>query len=87
MPGKPEKIPHGLWEGCVATKGSMSKIDVDAKKNNGWLSLNFIMASTMRIAQISIDNHELWLYEVDGEYIGKLIVNIEETREILICPS
>lgn len=57
----------------------MSKIEVDAKKNNGWLSLNFAMASTMRIAQISVDNHELWLYEIDGEYVGRSIT-LYQTR-------
>lgn len=71
LPGKPERIPANLQEGCVPAKGSMSKIEVNHKKNNGWLSLNFAMASTMRIAQITVDNHELWLYEVDGEYIRK----------------
>jgi hypothetical protein len=71
LPGKPELIPYGLQEGCVPANGSMSVIEVDARANNGWVSVNLAMASTLRIGKFSIDRHELWLYEVDGNYVGK----------------
>lgn len=71
LPGKPENIPPGLQSGCVAANGSMSTIEVDPKSHGGWVSINIVMASTLRIAEFSIDKHELWLYEVDGEYVGE----------------
>lgn len=71
LPGRPDLIPPGLQSGCKAVNGSMSTITVDPNANGKWVSLNFAMASTLRIAKISIDRHELWLYEVDGNYVGK----------------
>jgi hypothetical protein len=36
-----------------------------------WVNLNIVMASTLRASVLSIDSHEMWIYEVDGSYIGK----------------
>jgi hypothetical protein len=62
--GHPELIPYGLHEGCSASTGPMEVFTVDPK--NGWVSMNFIMASTQKGIIFSIDNHNMWLYEVDG---------------------
>ncbi|KAI9744721.1 MAG: hypothetical protein M1818_001646 [Claussenomyces sp. TS43310] len=67
LPGRPDLIPPGLWEGCVATNGSMATIQVDPAA--GWASLNIIMGSTLRIGVISVDNHEMYDYEIDGGYV------------------
>lgn len=56
-----------MWEGCVAANGSMETIHVDAKY--GWASLNIVMAATTKGIAFSIDEHDLWLYEVDGQYV------------------
>jgi hypothetical protein len=49
----------------------MSVVTADPNANEQWISLNFVMASTLRIGRISIDNHQLWLYEIDGVYVGE----------------
>lgn len=48
----------------------MSVITVDPAAK--WVSLNLVMASTLRLSYVSIDFHEMWVYEIDGYYIGKL---------------
>jgi hypothetical protein len=65
--GKPELIPPQLWEGCVSSNGETEIIKVDAA--NGWASLNFIGAATFATIIFSIDEHPMWVYEVDGQYI------------------
>lgn len=34
-----------------------------------WVSLNFVAAATIMLNTFSIDQHEMWLYEVDGHYV------------------
>ncbi|KAH7360649.1 laccase-1 [Rhexocercosporidium sp. MPI-PUGE-AT-0058] len=63
-------IPFGMQEGCVAannTKDPMSIIKVDPADK--WVSVNVVMASTLRVSTFSIDNHYMWIYEMDGAYI------------------
>ncbi len=68
LPGKPEKIPAHLQEGCVAATGSNETIEVDA--SDGWASFNIVMAATMKAIVFSIDQHDLWLYEMDGTFFN-----------------
>jgi len=51
-----------------------------------WFSLNVVMASTMRASFVAIDNHEMWVYEVDGGYVGKFPAEFVSTR-LLTCPK
>ncbi|OAK94567.1 multicopper oxidase [Phaeosphaeriaceae sp. SRC1lsM3a] len=67
--GNVSAIPAGMQEGCVASKGQKEIIEVNAHKNGGWLSLNFVMAATFMAATVSIDEHDMWLFEVDGHYV------------------
>ncbi|KAH8199586.1 hypothetical protein TruAng_006236 [Truncatella angustata] len=67
LPGKPEAIPDHMWKDCIPAKGENATISVDAK--DGWASLNIVMASTMKAVVFSIDEHDLWLYEVDGHFV------------------
>jgi FtsP/CotA-like multicopper oxidase with cupredoxin domain len=63
----PEKIPPGLQIGCVPSNGSTPIIEVDAKDR--WVSLNFVMAATFMSITFSVDEHDMWLYEVDGHFV------------------
>ena len=40
---------------------------VDA--NDGWASFNFINGASLKELEASIDEHPMWIYAVDGEYI------------------
>ncbi|KAJ5343154.1 uncharacterized protein N7506_002978 [Penicillium brevicompactum] len=65
--GKPETIPLHLQKGCVPATGDSETIHVDAKSK--WASLNFIGAATFKTTIFSIDEHPMWVYEVDGHRI------------------
>ncbi|KAM0543071.1 hypothetical protein ACHAPJ_012520 [Fusarium lateritium] len=65
--GKPETIPLHLQQGCVPSEGANETIEVDPVE--GWVSLNFIGGATFKTIVFSIDEHDMWVYEVDGHYI------------------
>ena len=65
--GKPETIPLHLQQGCIPAEGGNETIEVDAADE--WASLNFIGGATFKTIVFSIDEHEMWVYEVDGHYI------------------
>ncbi|KAJ5996955.1 hypothetical protein N7522_008615 [Penicillium canescens] len=65
--GRPETIPLHLQKGCVPATGDQEVIHVDATTK--WASLNFIGAATFKTTIFSIDEHPMWVYEVDGHRI------------------
>ena len=69
LPGNQSAIPFGFNEGCVATTGQREVIEVDPSQNSGWVSFNFVMAATFMAATVSVDEHDMWLYEVDGQLV------------------
>lgn len=68
LPGNQSAIPPGVQSGCVATTGQQEIIEVDPKDQ--WVSLNLVMAATFMAATVSVDEHEMWLFEVDGHYVN-----------------
>ncbi|KAJ5461492.1 Multicopper oxidasetype 2 [Penicillium daleae] len=69
-PTNPERIPEGLNSGCVPTTGLHEIIEVDP--NNQWVALKFISAASMKALMFSIDEHQMYIYEVDGSYMEPL---------------
>ncbi|MCJ1399074.1 hypothetical protein MMC11_002276 [Xylographa trunciseda] len=63
----PARIPAGLQSGCVGTNGSREVIEIDAFDE--WVSLNFISAASSKAVIVSVDQHPMWVYAVDGVYI------------------
>ena len=63
----PAGILPGLQSGCVPTIGSMETFTVDASEE--WVSFNFISAASSKAIVVSIDQHPMWVYAVDGLYI------------------
>ncbi|KAF4768051.1 hypothetical protein HAV15_002233 [Penicillium sp. str.  len=60
-------IPPSMFDQCKATESTEEVIKVDPLK--GWVSLNLISSASISIPAVSINNHSLWVYEVDGQYI------------------
>ncbi|KAJ0328816.1 hypothetical protein COL5a_004601 [Colletotrichum fioriniae] len=62
-------MKYGLYprQGCVPSEGAKEIIEVDPEAE--WVSLNFIGGATFKTIVFSIDEHEMWVYEVDGDYI------------------
>jgi len=46
-----------------------SRATINVEPADKWVSLNWIGAATFRTPQPSIDEHDMWVYEVDGTYI------------------
>jgi FtsP/CotA-like multicopper oxidase with cupredoxin domain len=61
------KVPkHMQWE-CRPSSGSNYTVEVDPA--DGWASFNFIGTASNKQILFSIDEHLMWLYEVDGGYV------------------
>lgn len=56
-----------MQSGCVASQGSNYTLEVDP--SDTWVSLNFIAAATNKQVDFSIDEHPMWIYEIDGNYV------------------
>ncbi|KAK1139159.1 hypothetical protein N8T08_001215 [Aspergillus melleus] len=67
-PSTPDKIPHDVYFDCVPTNGSKEVIEVDSTKSR-WISFNFVGAVAASAQMVSIDEHPMWVYEVDGDLI------------------
>ncbi|KAJ5524546.1 Multicopper oxidase type 2 [Penicillium frequentans] len=66
------KIPQGVNWGCQPTTGNHEIIEVDG--NAGWVSLKFISAAALKALIFSIDEHPMYIYEVDGSYVEPMLV-------------
>ncbi|KAK5988365.1 Multicopper oxidase GIP1 [Cladobotryum mycophilum] len=71
--GHVETIPFHLQEGCIPSDGEREIIEVDPEDE--WVSLNFIGAATFKTTIFSVDHHQMWVYEVDGEFIEPQLVD------------
>ncbi|OJJ48194.1 hypothetical protein ASPZODRAFT_2123349 [Penicilliopsis zonata CBS 506.65] len=83
----PEKIPPRMQEGCVPSPGQNASIQVDPA--DGWVSLNFVAAATTVQFVVSLDEHELWLYEMNGHYVRPrpfvaAVMSAGETFSVLV---
>ncbi|KAJ5925493.1 hypothetical protein N7454_008132 [Penicillium verhagenii] len=65
-------VPASLFDECDATKSAEEVIEVDP--SHGWASLNFIGGASISAPTVSINNHSLWVYEIDGLYINPIKV-------------
>ncbi|KAL8822659.1 MAG: hypothetical protein Q9191_006609 [Dirinaria sp. TL-2023a] len=61
------KLPPGLIDGCKPTNGSQEIIEVDAK--DGYVSIHWISAMSIKTPVVSIDEHPMCVFAVDGQYI------------------
>jgi FtsP/CotA-like multicopper oxidase with cupredoxin domain len=69
----PGVIPTGLMSPCAASTGSEDLFKVDA--NSKWASIHFVGAMSLKIVKASIDEHPMWIYAVDGQYIKPKLVH------------
>jgi hypothetical protein len=67
-------VPPTLFGGCKATNSENATITVDPYAQ--WVSLNIISTAALQEMVISIDEHPLWVYEVDGHYIEPQLVDV-----------
>jgi len=61
------KIPPGMIDGCSPTNGSHEIIEVNAA--DGYASFHWISAMSVKTPVVSIDEHSMTVFAVDGAYI------------------
>jgi len=64
-------IPAGMFSGCKETEGSTEVIHVNMSesRNEKWVAIDIIGAINFLTATVSIDEHDMWVYAMDGGYI------------------
>lgn len=66
-------LPDVAFDKCIGGAKKNSTIHVNASA--GWAALGFINAGAQHPLLISIDNHDLYVFDVDGQYIQPQIVD------------
>ncbi|KAE8147224.1 multicopper oxidase-domain-containing protein [Aspergillus avenaceus] len=64
---KPSAVPESMHDNCTSSDGGLPVIRVDAE--DGWASLNFIGGQAQKGTTFSVDDHPMWIYEVDGQFV------------------
>lgn len=68
-----DAIPRDLVTDCSATDTPQQEFQVDPRSR--WASFNFISVTGIQAPIISIDEHPMWVYAVDGRYVQPVKVN------------
>lgn len=71
-------IPSDIFDVCNPTTGSHAVIDAVQNSTTGgdWIALDLIATFGLISADISIDNHPMYIYAVDGAYIEPMLVDV-----------
>jgi hypothetical protein len=67
-------LPPEMFEICHSTEGSYEVFDVD--REDGWVAFNIISAAGLNLFAVAIDEHPMWVYEVDGRRIEPYMVHV-----------
>jgi hypothetical protein len=70
-------VPEGLFSGCKATNVTLATITT--APHAGWKSIHFISTASLQEMVVSIDDHPMWVYGVDGRYIEPKLVDVSST--------
>ncbi|KAF2811395.1 laccase TilA [Mytilinidion resinicola] len=77
FPGKSptniSSLPKEIFEVCTPTNGSTAVIEVSLADNE-WVAFDMISTAGFQTLTVSIDEHPLWIYAVDGRYVEPILV-------------
>lgn len=64
-------IPDSMFNGCVPSEGSTEVISPPEHSHSteSWVAIDIIAATSFIRAVISIDEHDMYVYAVDGSYV------------------
>ena len=86
-------MPAGIFEGCTPTEGSVETITVGraALDKDEWVALDLVGAVNFMTMAVSIDEHDMWVYAMDGSYIEPqkvqaLILTNGDRYSVLVKP-
>lgn len=93
-------VPPGFFTGCVPTDPHQEKIGVNVR--DAWVSLNFISTASIQemigkvgievvsrnllTYVVSVDEHPMWVYEIDGRYIEPVLVDVSQYHTSMCFP-
>jgi FtsP/CotA-like multicopper oxidase with cupredoxin domain len=83
-----DALPPGAYRECVGGE-SDSNFTVSVNASLGWTALSFVNPGGLYPLQLSIDNHELIVFAVDGHYIhpitaDRILVNTGSRISVMI---
>ena len=64
-----DELPQEAYRKCIAGVGGQGNITVHAHSGEKWAALTFINPGGLYPLKVTIDNHPLHVYAVDGQYI------------------
>lgn len=84
-----DNLPDSAYRTCTGGEGKGANYTVDVAAKDGWAALSFINPGGLYPLKVTIDNHKLHVYEVDGQYIepqtvDQLLVNNGNRISVLI---
>lgn len=62
-------MPRGIFEDCKETKGSTEVIKANYPGRHSWVAIDILGAVNFVNGVIAIDDHDMWVYAMDGSYI------------------
>ncbi|KAJ5119843.1 multicopper oxidase [Penicillium atrosanguineum] len=60
-------LPPALAYSCEATNTTPSVFYVS--NTDRWVSFNFILGASVQTPMVSIDDHDMWIYAADGQFV------------------
>lgn len=67
FPSNVSALPPRAYDTCLPDSSCVEAVEVD--KSAGWASINIISAAGVSALEVSIDDHPMWIYAVDGRHI------------------
>lgn len=68
-------LPEVAFDKCKGGIGQASNFTVQVDSRARWAALSFINPGAQHPLLVTIDNHEMYVYQVDGQYIYPTIVD------------
>ncbi|EXU95654.1 multicopper oxidase [Metarhizium robertsii] len=62
-------MPAPIYQGCEETNGHTEVIRANLPGRNEWLALDVVAAINFVSGVVAIDDHDMWVYAMDGSYI------------------
>jgi FtsP/CotA-like multicopper oxidase with cupredoxin domain len=68
-------LPEVAFDKCVGGSALGGNFTINVKSTAGWAALWFINPGAQHPLLVTIDNHELYVFQIDGQYIVPTIVD------------
>lgn len=64
-----DRLPERAYYACNATENPKGNFTFSVDSSVGWAALTLVNPGGLYPLQVSIDNHELYVYAIDGHYV------------------